>query len=39
MRHSLLHHRVQKEIFFKRNMYRNNILYLKKKIAVKKKLT
>ena len=39
MCYSLLRHQVQKEIFLKRNMCRKNILYQKKKITVKKKLT
>ena len=33
MYHSLLRHHVQKEIFLKRNMYKKNILYRKKKIT------
>ena len=33
MRHSLLRHHLQKEIFLKINIYRKNILYWKKKIT------
>ena len=39
MRRSLLRHHAIKEIFLERNMYRKTILYNKKKITVKKKLT
>ena len=37
MRHFLLRHQMQKEIFLKRSMYKKNILYRKKK-TVKKNL-